>query len=555
MANVKDGELILCKGIKMDKEYENVLNYSTADMVTLCRANKVATSSNYSILDPTVNEISVALPYSDCIYANYIAFKNPHYGNKWYFAFVNKVKFENPEVTTIEFKVDVFSTWYPSFSIGKAFIEREHVSDDTFGKHTIPEGLDTGEFVINDVDTFDQYANDFIIVAGVSKLPKEIMALNVSSSSVPATIYNGIYSGLIYIAFQTYLEATEFLLVMDGQGLAENVYELFMVPKSIVTIADNAWIQTSCSATITIPNLDDWHLDVTFSISYKVIPSSMTESTMNASKTITRNTTLNGYTPKNNKMFTGEFNYMYVTNNAGANAKFNYEDFYNSTPIFSLVGAICPGCSIRLIPKNYKLLNQSNSQDYICNPYGLTGAKYPVCSWTSDSYTNWLTQQSVNLKTDEISTALSTVGLATIGNPASAFGALGLIKDEMAQKQQRAVSPVQAKGNLNSGDVTWAMGWNQFVLFKMSCRYEFAKVCDDYLSRFGYRVNEMKTPSLTSRTKFNYIKVGGKDELINGNIPANDLEEINNIFRKGVTIFHDYTTFGDYTQTNAIVTP
>ena len=552
MANVKDGEIILCQGIKMDKEFENVLNYSTADMVTLCRNNQVATSTNYSIIDPTVNEISVAIPYSTCIYANYIAFKNPHYGNKWYFAFVNKVKFENPEVTTIEFKVDVFSTWYSSFSIGKAFIEREHVSDDTFGKHTIPEGLDTGEFVINGVSTFDQYANDFYVVAGVSKLPKEIASLNISSSSYPSRIYNCVYSGLTYIVFYTYESATKFTIVMDGQGLGDNIYDMFMIPKSIVTILNNQWVTTNCEATITIPALPDWSITVDYDINYKILPNSTTEQVMNAGETITRNATLNGYTPKNNKMFTGEFNYMYITNNAGADAKYNYEDFYNNTPVFSLLGAVTPGCSIRLIPKNYKLLNQSASQDYVCNPYGLTGAKYPVCSWSSDSYTNWLTQQSVNLRTEQITTAVSTVGLAAMGNPAAAFGALGLIQDEMALKQRREFAPVQAKGNLNSGDVTWAMGWNQFVLFKMSCRYEFAKICDDYLSRFGYRVNEMKTPNLNSRTKFNYIKVGGMDELISGNIPANDLEEINRIFRKGVTIFHDYSTFGDYTQTNAI---
>ena len=555
MANVKDGELILCQGIKMDKEYENVLSYSTSDMVTLCRNNKIATSSNYSILDPTVNEISVALPYSSCIYANYIAFKNPHNGNKWYFGFVNKVKFENPNVTTIEYQVDVFSTWYPSFSIGKAFIEREHVSDDTFGKHTIPEGLDTGEFVINGVNTFDQYANDFYVVAGVSKLPKEIASLNISSSSYPSRIYNCVYSGLTYIVFYTYESATKFTIVMDGQGLGDNIYDMFMIPKSIVTILNNEWVTTPCEATITIPALPDWSITVDYDINYKILPNSTTEQVMNAGETITRNTTLNGYTPKNNKMFTGEFNYMYVTNNAGADAKYNYEDFYNNTPVFSLLGAVTPGCSIRLIPKNYKLLNQSASQDYVCNPYGLTGAKYPVCSWSSDSYTNWLTQQSVNLRTEEITTAVSTVGLATIGNPAAAFGAFNLIQDEMATKQRREFAPVQAKGNLNSGDVTWAMGWNQFVLFKMSCRYEYAKICDNYLSRFGYKVNEIKTPSLTSRTKFNYIKVGGMDELVSGNIPASDLEEINRIFRKGVTIFHDYSTFGDYTQTNAIVTP
>ena len=122
--NVKDSEIILCKGIKLDKNFENVLSYDNYDMVNLCRNNQIATSTSYSILDPTVNSIDVALPYASCIYANYIAFKNPHYGNKWFFGFVEKVKYVSNNCTTIEYKVDVFSTWYEEFNIGKAFVER-----------------------------------------------------------------------------------------------------------------------------------------------------------------------------------------------------------------------------------------------------------------------------------------------------------------------------------------------------------------------------------------------------------------------------------------------
>ena len=43
------------------------------------------------------------------------------------------------------------------------------------------------------------------------------------------------------------------------------------------------------------------------------------------------------------------------------------------------------------------------------------------------------------------------------------------------------------------------------------------------------------------------------DELVSGNIPASDLEKINSVLRKGVTIFHDYSNFGDYTISNPIV--
>ena len=124
----------------------------------------------------------------------------------------------------------------------------------------------------------------------------------------------------------------------------------------------------------------------------------------------------------------------------------------------------------------------------------------------------------------------------------------------MESQDKEELMPVVAKGNTNVGDVTYACGKTNFEYYQMSCKNEYAQICDQFLSRYGYKVNEIKTPNILSRTKFNYIKIGTFEELVHGDIPASDLEEINSIFRKGVTIFHDYTTFGDYTQTNSIVT-
>ena len=89
----------------------------------------------------------------------------------------------------------------------------------------------------------------------------------------------------------------------------------------------------------------------------------------------------------------------------------------------------------------------------------------------------------------------------------------------------------------------------------MSIKYEYAKIIDDFFSRFGYKINEIKTPNLASRTQFNYIKVGGSDNLISGQIPSNDLDTINGLCRRGICIFHNTTNFGDYTINNPIVTP
>ncbi len=556
--NVKNGEIILCKGIKLDKEYTNVLSYSESDMVTLCRNNKIAVASNYtinySILDPTVNSIDVPIPYASCIYANYIAFRNPSYGNKWFFAFVNKVKFVSDRCCNIEYKIDVFSTWYSRMNIGKAFIEREHVDDDTIGKHTLEEPIKTGDFIVNNFGVLDEYGSSGPVVIGVTKVAPEMYNIQgiIVNDKIQAreTTYNGIFSGLGYFAFKTNKDASQFVALMDLLGYADNIVSIFIVPQSILNI-------TSWDGPYTYDEeIAFGNLHVYLSFYYKFLPNTSEEALLFDNKTISINTSLDSYVPKNNKMFTKQFNYLYITNNNGGEITYAYEDFNSNTPEFRGVGAICPGCSIRLIPLNYKKWTTSTAT-YKNNllPFGITGGKYPTCSWRSDTYTNWITQQSVN---NQLTLGkVAGIGLGSIISPGAtvATSASAFVEGMMESQDRETIMPVVARGNTNVGDVTYASAMTNFAYYQMSCKYEYAVICDQFLSHYGYKVNEVKIPNLNSRTQFNYIKVGGMDELISGDIPASDLEEINNLFRKGITIFHDYSTFGDYTQTNSIVTP
>lgn len=54
--------------------------------------------------------------------------------------------------------------------------------------------------------------------------------------------------------------------------------------------------------------------------------------------------------------------------------------------------SISIGASVRIIPQNYK--NVDNNYDE-----SISLAKFPTFSWSSDAYTNWLTQNSINLAT------------------------------------------------------------------------------------------------------------------------------------------------------------
>lgn len=552
---MKNGEIILCKGIKMDKNYDNTLSYSESSMVTLCRQHQIATSTKYHILDPIRGEMEVSLPYSSCIYANYIAFINRGVGNKWYFAFVDSVEYINPATTKINYKVDVFSTWYSKFNIGQAFIEREHVDDDTFGLHTVPEGLDTGEFIINTAGEVSAKMRAGYIVIGINKIMAQIPADSFGKT------YGNVPSGLVYIIVPNAGQLGAFLRAYDNLGQGTAIQTIFTIPVGFYTPPNNTW------PTFTITGTG--YGDVT--IQGVILTSTTVPYEFETGLEITMNSDLNGYTPVNQKTYTSEFNYLLLSNNAGQDVKYNYEDFIDP-PKFNIDAVLCPGCSIKMYPVDYKKYNdirntaQSGQQEThrphlqpVEFSYGITAGKYPIGSWSNDAYTNWLTQQAVNEKYNDARQVLGYANKDYMEVADISGGVVMPLVDNIMNKMQARkmyeFAPNQTSGNVNAGDVAYSSQGLTFMYSKMSVRYEYARKIDNFFSRFGYRVNEIKTPNLASRTKFNYIKVGGSDELIHGDIPASDLEEINAIFRKGTTIFHDYSTFGNYTQTNTIITP
>ena len=541
MTNNKASEIILCSGIKLDRSYENVLSYNEDAMVSLCRSKKVYNGFNYAIIQPN-KTIDINARFEDCIYANYMAFINPKYGNKWFFAWVTNVELRNPNTTRITFQVDVFSTWYSRFNINQAFIEREHVSDDSVGKHTVPEGLETGEYTIKDeLDSTD--LQDVCPVVCATITPE--------LDDVYSSYSGNRYEALGYFIFKGALMSTydggdqadaidAYINKLNDNSKIDSIVSIFMAPKKLVGwTGDGTW--TNFTADYTYRNALDVfdHTNPIYTDYDK--PIYFTDLTK------ARPTTFGTYTPKNNKLYVFPYSYINLTNNNGGNGIYRYEDF-TGNPTFELTGTIAPSCSIRAVPKNYKGQTKAYND-------GIQGAKYSICSWQNDIYTNWLTQQAVNIGIETVKNVGSIVGGVVSGTATPVLGGLSGIANTLASVYQHSLIPPQAEGNVNGGDVGGSNKKITFTLQTIQIREEMCKIIDSYFSRFGYKVNEVKTPNLLSRTKFNFIKVGGLDELVSGNIPAVDLEEINRVFRKGVTIFHNYSDIGNYTISNPIVTP
>ena len=109
------------------------------------------------------NIIRFEAPIDNILTYNYVMYKNESYSNKWFYAYITNMEYKNDNTTDITIQTDCFQTWQFDIIYNKMFVEREHVNNDTIGSHTYPEGLETGEYIIDGIDTFNMGANKYII--------------------------------------------------------------------------------------------------------------------------------------------------------------------------------------------------------------------------------------------------------------------------------------------------------------------------------------------------------------------------------------------------------
>lgn len=274
----------------------------------------------------------------------------------------------------------------------------------------------------------------------------------------------------------------------------------------------------------------------------------------NLSKQITKPTTLNGYTPKNNKLLTFPYCALVVSNNSGSSNQYHYElfnevDEYPNQCLFNIKGVPVVGASIKLNPINYK--NSDETQNEL---EGLMCGKFPTLSWSEDAYINWLTANSVNIGVGVSSELLEFMGGAETYQNADFItqAGLGLFR-KMETVYQHSLTPNSAKGNTNGGDINSCSNSNTFFFYKMSIKEEYARIIDDYFSKYGYAINRIVSPNIVGRQNYNYVEIGASEQIGYGDVPDNFMQEINNACRKGVTIWHNYENFGNYSVSNSIV--
>lgn len=539
------GEIYLCK-TPLENDYKNQLTFQNAtkqsEYFTSC-IFKTLTEYTYIKHD---NIIKVGYNIDEIINCNYLFYQNVDFSNKIYYCFITNMEYINENCTSITFETDVWQTYQFNIVYNPSFVEREHVNNDTVGLHTVPEGVELGEYICNkltqaefggSIESLASVYNAYVVV-GVS--------VDSEGEGVVGNTYDGLYSALKYYAFQHNSQGISdlnaFISTYSTEARAEAIRCVFLVPAKLVgTVGSDHHITASNTIGMHWINLHGHESDT---------------SGLNKQLSITTGKLGNNYIPHNNKLLTAPYRYMKVSNNSGVDVTYNYEDFNidntNGNPTFIIYSCLTIGGSVRMVPMNYKGLQYNHDE-------GINMGKYPTLSWVNDEFINWLTQNAVNIGISAIGNITQIVGGALmLGTGATSLsggsnilsGASG-IASTIGQIYQRSKVPTQVEGNINSGDVITASNKNDFIFYDMSIKEEYAKIIDKYMDLYGYKVNIVKVPNITGRSNWNYVKT--LECNFEGDIPQQHLQLIKQMFNNGITLWHNASTMYDYSQTNNIV--
>ena len=458
---------------------------------------------------------------------NYVMYQNEAYTNKWFYAFITNMEYVNDNMTLITIKTDVYQTWMFDMVWKNSFIEREHVNDDTLGKHTVPEGLEMGDPKVY-ATLKDSVNNDLAMVT------QSVIDADSHEDVDRIHVYHNIPIPGKYNRWDTATDPLGrlqgFINWLDSAGKKDALINMFLAPKWILgTPMGGSGIE----------------VEETNNIPSKILG-------------ISRISQLDGYTPKNKKLLTYPYCYIALSNQIGQYKTYRQErwELNNDNEMLVVMkGVLTPGCSIKALPFGYN--GEGYGKGYIDE--GITLGKFPILAWSSDTYTNWLTQNGVNLAlkgAGAITGIIGGAGLMMTGAGAMAgvsmiAGGLGMVTDSVKEVYQHSLVPDSVEGSLNSGDLLNAYGENRLTCYRMGITQEYAKIIDNYFDMFGYKINTVKIPNITGRTNWNYVKTIGAN--IEGDIPEDHLNEIKTLFNNGITLWHNASTYLDYSQSNAIV--
>lgn len=539
----------LFKGISLDNRYMHTIYFANESAQNAWFSGRAfRTFEAQSYVRYARNQIKLNCDVTEILGCPYMRFKNDRAVDKWFYAFINEIEYINENTALITYEIDVMQTWFIQVgSIKPCMVLREHVNDDTFGSNLEEEPIGSEAYDCDFLGSFDEIFDG----------QKSIIINSTGRPPLPnACIMFGLFNGSMYIAMDantptdsqnivTYLDAL--LGDWDAGRQQQDIIDMYTVPKNIVQ-STQAWTEFV--------------------------------------HTLTRPSSYDNYTPKNNKLFKYPYSYLLCTTHNGQSSEYKWEYFDGSNIEFHGLATPLGGGQVLAFPRAYN--GQEDNID--C---GLAMTDFPRNPFTYDAYQAWIASggrtrleneeeiyklKGISAKASYIEAGANTASTITGNIRSSIIG--GIMGDSLKIVQSlfsstgagasMAKSLADTKATLmeaeNKINYQWkdanyqpnivvgkstpslAMGNNflNYYFYHVHVRDDEVKRLDDFLTVYGYAVNRVKRPNLTGRRYWNFVQTQNCE--IGGDMPASSKEAIGRIFDGGITFWHDGSQIGNYQQ-------
>lgn len=503
--------VILASGIEWGNDYEHVRYYENGKSDCLAHVREKAIHTFTQSAPVRWGELTYKGNgnESEFLKCNYLAFQNKPYTEEWYFGFVTRVEWLSDGSFKIFFEPDRFQNSFYSVVLQPCYVEREHVDKkaDLVGINLIPENLETGEYVDNpnDLKWLQLGEMQYCLSASADENGTNIL---------PVAIQN-ILSGLTFTRKAKYTDLITTIQNYVNSGNGDAIVNVYQAPEACFQADQSVYTQETIKPTA-----------------------------------------LDGYTPKNNKLFQYPYCYCLVADGSGVQHTYNFEYGKNGALTIQAYGVQLNIPAVFIAPREYKHASGKST------PFGFIINNFPQCAWTNDGYQAFLAQSTPLWDYSQKQNAISQIGNLAGGLAGTLSGNLAagaqsifnaatstyaLNENINAQKESHDLIPPTAKGNSSGSYVAAALFGSQIYCHVMSITAQMAKTIDDYFTMYGYATHKIKVPNITGRSSWNFVKTVNCS--LHGTCVLDDINFLQTMFNRGVTFWHT-NDIGNYGLSN-----
>lgn len=572
---VPDSTITLLFNVPLNNKYDNTYYFASLnEQANFFFSNfSKQTFTQQSYQRKNRGWLRLSARYRDVYNANYMYFMNNFrsatthvsqmtYEQKQFYAFITQVNYINDMTVEIQYEIDVIQSYMFNWTLPQCMVERETVDGDSIYKNYIDEGIPVSDYANSDAAPIEFTANidSYPRTYPLGRMKYVVAATcdyNYQDTSDGVPITSNLKGAVCGCKFHQFADATSciaWLDAMPGEKYAA-VLGIYLVPE-VISLSSSAY--NTLYYNLQYSKYDYYDYTTAF-------------------------------TPKNKKMYHSPYCSLVIQNSEGASMAFDPTQFWGSasftlhfSPVLPITGYLSADYyKVKIMPSPG--IRGTNSPFL----YSLPLPSLPTFTWANDTYKAWLALNSGYMQTAKTVAIIDTVVDTAVGikNVGSAIGGLltgaltgsaGALSsgvsalDSLAGSVKSVTSDLATINNLYTQDknaqivpdsfngsadnqasaLAGTYGFYSYVRFPTR---DVAVSIDNYFTMFGYKIREIKTPSLDNRTRFTYVKTLNMD--VEGFIPTDDRDAINNIFNAGIRFWKDKTNFCDYSITNECNNP